>query len=388
MGLFDKIFGNRKEREIKADSVFKTLTAYSPVFTSWRGAIYESERVRAAIDARARHISKMSVRILGSAKPTLQTRLKSAPNAFQTWSQFLYRTSTILDVHNTCYIVPVIDKYDNTTGIYTVLPSRCEIVQYKDEPYLRYTFANGQTAAIELSRCGILTKHQYKDDFIGERNCLEETMQLIDIQRQAIKEGVKSAATYRFMAQLSSFSKAEDLAKERKRFSEENFSADAGAGGMLLFPNTYQNIKQIDSKPFVINAAQMQIINKNIDEYFGVNDAILSNSATADQLDAFYNGALEPFAIQLSEVLTKMLFTLNEQAYGASVHVASDRLQYMSVQSKISLIQTLGDRGMLSINEARALLNYSPIEGGDDMIPIRGEYANSVDKLEGDNNEN
>lgn len=388
MGLFDKIFGSRKEREIKADSVFKTLTAYSPVFTSWRGAIYESERVRAAIDARARHISKMSVRILGSAKPTLQTRLKSAPNAFQTWSQFLYRTSTILDVHNTCYIVPVIDKYDNTTGIYTVLPSRCEIVQYKDEPYLRYTFANGQTAAVELNRCGILTKHQYKDDFIGERNCLEETMQLIDIQRQAIKEGVKSAATYRFMAQLSNFSKADDLAKERKRFSEENFSADAGAGGMLLFPNTYQNIKQIDSKPFVINAAQMQIINKNIDEYFGVNDAVLSNSATAEQLDAFYNGALEPFAIQLSEVLTKMLFTLNEQAYGATVHVASDRLQYMSVQSKISLIQTLGDRGMLSINEARALLNYSPIEGGDDMIPIRGEYANSVDKLEGDNNEN
>lgn len=387
MGLFDKIFGSRKEREIKADSVFKTLTAYSPVFTSWRGAIYESERVRAAIDARARHISKMSVRILGSAKPTLQTRLKSAPNAFQTWSQFLYRTSTILDIHNVCFVIPVLDKYDNTTGIYTILPSRCEIVQYKDEPYLRYTFAGGQTAAIELSRCGILTKHQYKDDFIGERNCLEETMQLIDIQRQAIKEGVKSAATYRFMAQLSNFSKADDLAKERKRFSEENFSADAGAGGMLLFPNTYQNIKQIDSKPFVINAAQMQIINKNIDEYFGVNDAILSNSATADQLDAFYNGALEPFAIQLSEVLTKMLFTLNEQAYGASVHVASDRLQYMSVQSKISLIQTLGDRGMLSINEARALLNYSPIEGGDDMIPIRGEYANSVEKLGEEENE-
>lgn len=387
MGLFDKIFGSRKEREIKADSVFKTLTAYSPVFTSWRGAIYESERVRAAIDARARHISKMSVRILGSAKPTLQTRLKSAPNAFQTWSQFLYRTSTILDVHNTCYIVPVIDKYDNTTGIYTVLPSRCEIVQYKEEPYLRYTFANGQTAAIELNRCGILTKHQYKDDFIGERNCLEETMQLIDIQRQAIKEGVKSAATYRFMAQLSNFSKASDIAAERRRFSEENFSADAGAGGMLLFPNTYQNIKQIDSKPFVINAAQMQIINKNIDEYFGVNDAVLSNSATAEQLDAFYNGALEPFAIQLSEVLTKMLFTLNEQAYGASVHVASDRLQYMNVQSKISLIQTLGDRGMMSINEARALLNYAPIDGGDELMPIRGEYANSVDKLEGDNNE-
>ena len=78
-------------------------------------------------------------------------------------------------------------------------------------------------------------------------------MDLIHIQDQGIKEGVKSAASYRFMAQLSNFAKAEDLAKERKRFTEQNFSAEAGGGGMLLFPNTYANIKQIDVKPWVVD---------------------------------------------------------------------------------------------------------------------------------------
>ena len=62
--LFDKIFRPDKARESEralndARNFFQTLTAYQPVFTNWNGAIYESLAVRAAIDARARHISKL-----------------------------------------------------------------------------------------------------------------------------------------------------------------------------------------------------------------------------------------------------------------------------------------------------------------------------------------
>lgn len=386
MGLFDKIFGSKKEKEFTPDGFFQTLNAYVPAFTNWHGSIYESELVRSAINSKAEHISKMSVRIAGSARPTLQTKLKAAPNEFQTWSQFLYRLATILEVNNTAYIVPVIDQFDNVTGVYSLLPTRCEIVEYDGTPYLRYTFFNGQTASIELDRCGVMMKHQYKNDLMGDGNgALANTMSLIDIQNQGIKEGVKSAATYRFMAQLSNFTKSADLKKEAKRFNEENMSADGG--GLLLFPNTYSNIQQINSKPFVVDAEQMRIIQTNVYNYFGVSEKIMQNSANSDELDAFYNGALEPFAIQLSEVLTKMLFTLREQASGSKVYVTSDRLQYMSVANKVSLIQTLGDRGMISINEARELLNYSPIDDGDKMMPIRGEYANSQAKLSEDDND-
>lgn len=385
ISLFDKIFGSRKERELTPDGFFQTLNAYVPAFTNWNGSIYESELVRSAINAKAEHISKMSVRISGSARPTLQTRMKAAPNEFQTWSQFLYRLSTILEVNNTAFIVPVVDKFDNVTGIYSLLPTRCEIVEYDGVPFLRYTFFNGQTASIELERCGVMVKHQYKNDLMGDGNgALASTMALIDIQNQGIKEGVKSAATYRFMARVNNFSKAEDLAKERKRFTAENFNGD---GGLLLFPNTYGDIKQIDSKPFVVDAEQMKIIQTNVYNYFGVSEKVMQNSANAEELDAFYNGALEPFAVQLAEVLTKMLFTLREQASGAKVLVTSDRLQYMSVANKVSLIQTLGDRGMLTINEARELLNYAPVDGGDKMMPIRGEYYNAAESEEYDGNE-
>ena len=357
------------------------LNGYTPKFTTWGGEIYESELIRSAINARATHISKLKVETQGAARPALQTKLSHGPNQFQTWSQFLYRLSTILDVHNTAFITPVYDQYGEPSGIYAPLPNRCEVVAYNNVPYLRYEFSNGNKAAIEFSYCGVLTKYQYKSDFFGESNhALFPTMDLIHIQNQGIEEGVKSAATYRFMAQLSNFSKAEDLKKERQRFTEENFSREANGGGLLLFPNTYTNIKQVDVKPWVVDADQMKTIRDNVFEYYGVNEDILQNKAYGDAWAAFYEGAIEPFAIQFSEVMTKMLFTLREQSQGNRVMATANRLQYLSNADKLNVSSQMLDRGIMSINDVRDIWNLAPVEGGDVRI-IRGEYWNADEKV-------
>ena len=389
MGLFDKIFGKRPEPKGKYEGDFKMLTGYTPHFTRWGGSLYESELVRAAINARATHISKLKVEIMGSAKPALQNKLKHGPNAFQTWGQFLYRLSTMLDVHNTAFIVPVFDDFGEPSGVYTVLPDRCTFVQYNDVPYLRYEFSNGQHAAVELEYCGIMTKFQYRDDFLGESNrALTPTMELINIQNQGIEEGVKNSARYSFIAQLSNFSRAEDLKKERHRFTAENLSADADGGGLLLFPNTYSNIKQIDTKPFVVDAEQMKIINQSIYNYFGVNEDILTNKAYGDAWAAFYEGVVEAFAIQFSDVITRMLFTYRERTNGNYVMATANRLQYMSNADKLAVSAQMLDRGVMSINEIREIWNLPALENGDVRV-IRGEYYNTEEKVENgqDNNE-
>lgn len=372
MGLFDKIF--KKQNPSNApNGFFQTLSAYTPTFTSWGGQIYESELVRAAINARATHVSKLSVQVQGSAKPRLQTRLRTGPNEWQTWGQFLYRLSTILDVNNTAFIVPVIDDYLETSGIFPVLPTQCTIVQYGNEPWLRYQFQTGQYASVELSRCGIMNKFQYKDDFFGEDNlALAPTMELINIQDQGIKEGVKSAATYRFMAQLSNFSKPEELEKERKRFTRGNLER---GGGLLLFPNTYKDIQQIKSSPFIVDADQMKMIQTNVFNYFGVNEDVIQNKAYGDKWSAFYEGAIEQFAIQFSEVATKMLFTDRERAAGAFLMATANRLQYMSNSEKLNVSAQMADRGIMNRDEIREIWNLPPLPNGQGQAyTIRGEY--------------
>ena len=382
MSLFDKIFGNRPRPRGEYQGEFRLLDWKQPVFQSFGGNIYESDLVRSAIHARATHISKLHVETFGAARPKLQAKLKHGPNEFQTWSQFLYRLSTILDVHNTAFIIPIFDQYGEPSGVYAPLPTRCEVVQFNNVPYLRYEFAWGEKAAVELEYCGIMVKHQYRNDFFGENNmALFPTMELINIQNQGIQEGVKNAAGYKFMAQLSNFSKAEDLKKERLRFSEENFSRDAKGGGLLLFPNTYSNIQQIQTKPFVVDADQMAAIKESVNEYFGVSEDILTNHYNADVWAAFYEGVCEPWAIQFSEVVTKMFFTLREQTEGNKIMATANRLQYMSNADKLNVSAQMADRGLMSRNEIREIWNLPPLpEPFGSQLPVRGEYYNLGDE--------
>jgi len=389
MSLFDLLFKNRPKPAGQFGGEFKMLNGYTPVFTSYEGSIYELELIRAAINARAIHCGKLRVETLGQAKPALQKKLRIAPNAFQSWSQFMYRLSTILDVHNTAFIAPIYDQYGEVSGIYAPLPSRCTIVQYANTPYLRYEFSNGDRAAIELKNCGIMTKFQLKNDLFGEDNtALLPTMELIHMQNQGIKEGVKSAATYRFYAQVNNFAKAEDLKKERQRFTEENFSRDAQGGGILLFPNTYQNINQVKASPWVIDDKQLELIRKNVYEYFMVNEDVLMNRAYGDKWTAFYEGAVEPFAIQFSEVTTKALFTLLEQGRGNKIMATANRLQYMSNQEKLDVSAQLADRGILNRDEVREIWNLPPLPNGEGQeYIIRGEYWSADEKINGGNND-
>ena len=375
MGLFESIFG-KKKAEPQADGVFRTLTAYSPAFTTWGGKLYESELIRASIDAIARHASKLTIDIQGSAHPRLKSQIRSGPNAWMTYSQFLYRTATILYMQNNAFVVPVLGSDQRgepeLRGYFPVLPSRTEIVEVDGEAWFKYTFRNGQVGCVEMDRVGLLSRYQYEDDIFGSDNkALGSTMELISMQQQGIREGIKNGATFRFMARLGNFAKPEDVAKERERFNRENLQGESG--GILLFPNTYTDAKQIEQKPYVVDADQMKLIQESVFNYFGVNMDVLQNKAVGDSWAAFYDGALEPFAVQLSQALTRMTFTPIEIAHGNLVTVTANRLQYASTAEKLNVSAQMADRGIMNRNEIREIWSLPPIEGGDAFL-VRGEY--------------
>ena len=400
-GLFDSIFGWNRPQQItrEIDGFYKALTAYTPAFTSWGGALYESELIRAAIDAIARHAGKMSLDIHGTANPKLRVRLRTGPNEWQTMYQFVYRLVTILEMQNNAFIVPVLEYNARgdleIRGYFPILPSLTEILDVDGDPWMKYSFRNGETGYIEMERVGILNKFQYEDDFFGENNqALATTMDLISMQQQGIKEGIKNGATFRFMARLNNFLSPNDLAEERKRFNRENLQGESG--GVLLWPNTYSDPKQIDQKPFVVDADQMKLIQENVFNYFGVNMDVLQNKAVGDSWAAFYDGKLEPIAVQLSQAMTRMSFTRREIAQGNSVTVSANRLQYASTKEKLDVSSQMADRGIMNRNEIREIWGLPPIEGGD-MFLVRGEYKDpdngteeieevSVTEMEGENN--
>ena len=370
MGLFDKIFP--KKNQALVGSRWEPLTAYTAAFTTWRGEIYESELVRSAIDCLARNSGKLRPTFTGSAKQKLIRQLKNKPNPYQTWYQFIYRARTIYEMQNNAIIVPMLDSYDQIVGIFPVLPSSCEVVEYKGVEYIRYHFSNNKTGAIELERCAVITKHQYKNDIFGEKNtALNSTMALIDLNKQGIREAIKSAASFRFMAKMVNFATDTDIAQERQRFVDTNFRADAGE--LLLFSNKVGEIKQIDSKPYTVDDKQLDMINRAVFNYFGVSEDAIQNRQTGDAAAAFYEGAIEPFAVQMSEAISFMLYTPIEINTGNELVFTANRIQFMTNNDKLNYTSQMADRGLATINELRDVWNLPPVPGGDRLI-ARGEY--------------
>lgn len=383
MGLFERIFGPRND-VVKIENYFQSLTAYQPVWRTTGGGVYEALETRAAIHAIATHTSKLKPHVKGSAGKRYERMLQVKPNPWQTTSQFLYRLRTIYEVENTAFIVPLTSEYDDSdvVGLYPVCPSSCEIKEGRSgKMLLKFTFPNGKTGYMDYDRCGILTKMQYRDDFFGADNSvLNPTMRVIDMQNQAMEESMKQGATIRFMAKVSNSLRPESLKAMREQFVKDNLAPDNN-GGVMVFDNKYSDVKQIASKPYVVDADQMKLIDENVDRYYGVNGKILKNNWDESDWAAFYEGNIEPFALQASLVIGCMIFSDRQLAAGNGVEFSANRLQFASINNKLNSITQLFDRGMMNRNEGREILQMPGIGPEGDKFFIRGEYVDSDERL-------
>ena len=378
MGVFEKIFGRKEQpAALKNAQIFRMLEGYSPAWTTWRGCVYESELIRASLDAWGRHAGKLKPNISGSAMPDLQRRMNVRPNQFNEWSQFLYQAATILGVRNNDFIVKTRAEDGTPTGIINIVPQAWELVEYQGEPWIRFMLSNNKRRAERLAEVGILTRFQYKSELFGESNeALKPVLDLISIQRQGIQEGIKNGNSYRFYAKSDNWASDEDIGAEMERFNQFTFGNKKTAGGVLLFPNTYEDIHEMKASGYNVDKEQQEHIKANVFDYFCVNEEILQNKAYGDAWLAFYEGFVEWFAIQLGEVVSGMMFSDRERAgYGNKVFFTSNRLQYMSNADKLNAVTQLGDRGLATRNELREILNLEPLpEKIGNQIPARGEY--------------
>ena len=380
MGLFSKVLGRPRRGPINSASYFSTFTSYSPVFTSFGGSIYEQQQTRAAVDTFATECSKLKPEVVGGAEPRIRRAIKTAPNRYMTWSAFIYRVATILEVDTTAYIVPSYDERGNKVGVWPLRARNAEVVEYEDEAYVRFTFdagdeQMGNQTALPFDDVCILTRFQYESDFFGGGNgAIEPTLQLNDLQMQAQREAMKTAPALRFIGKLGSSVRPEDVDSKRKKFSDENLS-EKNKSGLLVYDNTWDDVRQLDPKSYTVPTEEMDRIDKNVYSYFGTNEDILQNKFTEDVWGAYYEGKIEPFAVQLGEGLTRILYTERERSAGNQIMFSSNRLEYASNASKRNMVRDMLDRGVFTLDDARQVLQLPPLPNGAGQVyVVRGEY--------------
>ena len=382
MGLFERLFPRRLVDQTTG-GYLKTLTGYQPVFRSFRGGIYESELCRDSIHAIANQIGKLTPEIFG-ARQDLRNVLTWQPNPWMNTYQFLYKLATYYETENTAFIIPLYDDYfQRIVGFYPLMPSQAELRENKrGEPCIVFKLGSGEQTAIELNHVGILSKFLYKQDLFGENNApLLETVDLLSMQKQGMTEGIKQGATIRFLGKLAQALKPADIEAERQRWAKGNLSIDNN-NGIALFDAKYSDVKQVTAQPYMVDKDQVNAVEANVFDHFGVTRKILQNEFSSADWNAFYDGKIEPFAMQLSMVITNMLFTSEQKTRGNYVQFSSDRLEYATIEEKLKVITEMTDRAMMTPNTAARIMHLPTWDGGDTYI-IRGEYYSASEKILG-----
>ena len=360
--------------QVKAtNGYFATMTAYRPAFTTWQGGLYEAELTRSAIEAGADHASKLKPEVSGAAQPRATRSLRMQPNPWQTTPQFIRRVWTILQVNETCVIVPVTDNGGTQVGYWPVLPSQCEAYDVDGDCWLRLSFPGTGETYVPWAKVGVMTRHQYKSDLFGDgTDALRPTLELMHAENEAEQTAIKQGAAVRFIGKFSQNLDPKDMRKRQQEFNEQNLGME-NAGGIAVYDRGFESVQQVTPTSYTVSAEQMERIEKSVYRYFGVNEDIILNRASEEVFNSFYEGRIEPFAVQLGTVLTCMTFTPYEISCGNEITFSANRLEFASNSTKLQVATALYDRGVWSGNDVADVFQTAHYDGGEKHV-IRGEY--------------
>jgi len=379
------IFGRRPKREQQIQTQLRMLNGFAPVFTTFSGDAYDSDVVRAAVDAIARNAAKLKPkhirRVNGRIEEVgsdIEKLLSLRPNPFMDAYTFYYKVVTQLYLKNNSFVFVDFDEVTKKIrGFYPINAATIEFLEYEGSIYVKFHFMGGQQKVLPYENLIHLRRFYYRNDLYGEPSdqALYPTLQLIQTTDEGIANAVKSSAFLRGILKFTSMLKPEDMKRQRDLFVQDYL--DITNNGGVAATDAKADYIPLNNEPKMVDDKQMEAIRKKVYNYFGVNEKIIQSNYTEDEWNAFYESTIEPLAIQMSLEFTSKLFTDAERSRGNEIIFEANRLQYASMKTKLNLREMV-DRGAMTPNEWRAAMNLAPIEGGDE--PIRRLDTRPVDE--------
>ncbi len=384
MGIFQNLFKSVKNDQNKTYTQFQEIGTYKSYFGSFGNNIYMSDDVRSCIRALSEHTSKANPRCTDK---NVYNLLSLRPNKFMNGKDFLAKTRNLLEIYNTAFIFIDRDQRGHTVALYPIPYQTFEAVQYKGDLYVQFQFAGigVQKLTVPWADLAVLRKDYLMSDIAGESNA--PLLGTLEIQRtldQGLQNAVKSTSNLRGILKSTKGMLSPEVLKEQKDNFVRDYMNIDNSGGIASLDAT-QEFKEINIKPTTASAEEQKAYTDRVYRYFGVNEKIIKSNYTESDYDAFYESRIEPFLVALSLELTYKIFTERERAFGNEVWYESNRLQFASAKTKISMV-ALVDRGLMTPNEYRALFNMSPYDGGDEFV-LRLDTSKTGDTTEGGSSE-
>lgn len=366
MGIFQNLFKSIKPEQKYFYTQFQELGTFKSTFGSFGNDIFASADVRTAVRTLAEHTSKANPRC---DKANIEYLLSLRPNKFMNGADFLRKLRNYLEIKNTAFAFIDRDNKGNVVAIYPIPYQTFEAMEYESKLYVQFSFAGNATnnLVVPWDDLVVLRKDYMFSDIAGEGNGpLFGTLETVSTIDKGLQNAVKSTANLRGILKSTKGMLSPKDRKEQKDQFVKDYMNIENEGGIASL-DASQDFKEINLKPTTASADERAVYRDSIYRYFGVNEKIIESRYTESEYDAFYESRIEPFLVALSLELTYKIFTERERSFGNKVWYESNRLQFASAKTKISMV-SLVDRGLMTPNEFRALFNMAPYEGGDEFI--------------------
>lgn len=399
MGIFDR-FKRKPEVEARERNQGKSIpiTINCWNYRRFHGELLDIDAVVACIDALARNLAKMRLTAIRQVKDSVAVtdttsdvaRVLKKPNPYMTQYDFIYKVAALYFASNNVFIWP---EYDDgkLVALWPINYTRFKLFEKDGIKVARFELHHNHYYTVPYSDLIHLRNHYFNDELYGDANApFSPIAELMHAQNQGIIEGIKSSALIRGLLIATGVMKEEDITKARERFIEENLDAKNN-GGVMIIDGKF-DYKNIESKPYIIDADTRNQTRQSTFDYFGVNEEFVQNKFTAEKYESIYEGKLEPFAIMFTDALTAFLFTERELGFGNEVHANMNKVKYQSTSAVVSIVNATKELGLFTRDEYREMLGYEPLgseRGGDEIMIATNNYESntSIQEGEGSNEE-
>ena len=366
--LLNMIFGNKKQTNTVTKTEMQLLSGYDAKFTTISSNIYDSKVSRQCIDRIATHCAKLIPKhIQGSIgnniKGEINFLLQNEPNPIMNTYDFIYRTISMLYTDSNAFVYIAKDKQGFITGFYPVLALNYSLLQdQSNKMYLQFNFVNGKTYTLPYLELIHLRLFYNKNDIFGTNNkVLFTDLESAHTASEGIKNAIKTSNNLKGIIKYDAVLKEKDIKASKDAFVRDFLNLENESGIAAL--DGKGDFKEINLKPITLDKEQLERVNYNIFDYFGISEKIVNNSYNSTEWNAFFEGVIEPRAIQMSGAFTNKIFSYQARKDGHKIIFTANRLQYASLDSKINLIKVAGAYGLLTKDDGREILDMAPLGG-------------------------
>lgn len=348
MSIFDRLFTRRSREQPQA------LITIENSYAGFSGTAYGSAAFRSAVDAIGRHTAKLQAH---STDRQLETLLQSAPNAYMSAYDLLYKTVASYFTNNNAFLLLQRDETGRITAIYPITPQSVEFLPATDGAlYLDCHFTDGRQVTFPYADVVHLRRHFLNNDLLGDTNApLYSLLDTAETLTQGIAASVKNGTSIRGVLKFTSLVNPAQVKAEKEQFVTDYFNP-GNSGGVAATDQRFDFVPT-NVTPYQIPQDEIEAVNRQIYDYLGVSAAIISGSYNENEFAAFYESVVEPFALQLSQEM--------KLKSGADVTFSPERMEFSSADTKIKLLHEAAPLGLMTVNEARHLLALPPVPDGD-----------------------